>query len=538
MTAPQRSRGHGQRLEQDPALATGALALATVAAIVLYLYAGRGTSFFFDDWDFVLGRRGTGLDVWFEAHNGHLSLIPVVLYKLYLKLFGLDAYLPWRLTVLAVHLGSVWLLFIYARRRVAAAVALAAALALLFFGSGWENILWPFQIGYSGSIAAGLGMLLALDRRDRRGDLIAALLLLTSLACSGIGVAFLVSTLVLLLYRSERARAVRVVAVPLALYAIWYLAYGDSQTSYETATKAPQFAADMAAAASGALIGLNSSWGQVLALAGAAAVIYAIVRRERLPWAGAAVLVVPLIFWIGTGVSRATQAPPDSSRYMYVGAALILAVAVQFTADRRFNRAALACLAAVLVFSIAGNLQPLRSGSRFLRDTDTFTRAELAAVEIAKGSVKPDFRPDTQRMPQVSAGPYLDAVSDYGSAAINESELPSQSEQVREAVDGVLVAGMGLRLGPAPAAFCDKSRIVRPGAAGADLPIAHPGALISPLGGPVQIRLRRYGSAAPAKPLAVTAKQGFLFLPPDRATRPWIMNLRSARPVKVCAQTG
>ena len=47
-------------------------------------------------------------------------------------------------------------------------------LPILFLGPSWDDLLFPFQIGFFGSIACGIGALLALEREDRRGDLVAA----------------------------------------------------------------------------------------------------------------------------------------------------------------------------------------------------------------------------------------------------------------------------------------------------------------------------------------------------------------------------
>ena len=96
--------------------------------------------------------------------------MPVLVYKLLFSTVGIDSYLPYRVLGLAMHCGVVVLLFSYARRRVGDVLALAAAAAILLLGTAWQDVLWPFQIGFLGSLAAGIGALLALDREDRRGD--------------------------------------------------------------------------------------------------------------------------------------------------------------------------------------------------------------------------------------------------------------------------------------------------------------------------------------------------------------------------------
>ena len=93
------------------------LAGLAVVAAVLIMHEGRGLNFFFDEWDFVLRQR-SGVHSLFEPHVGHLSLVPIVIYRILLHTVGLAPYWPYRLVALVLHLVCVWLLFVLARRRV------------------------------------------------------------------------------------------------------------------------------------------------------------------------------------------------------------------------------------------------------------------------------------------------------------------------------------------------------------------------------------------------------------------------------------
>ena len=66
------------------------------------------------------------------------------------------------------HLLCTGLLYVYARRRIGPWPALLPAALLLTLGPAWQNILWPFQIGWLISLAAGLGALLRSTARARR----------------------------------------------------------------------------------------------------------------------------------------------------------------------------------------------------------------------------------------------------------------------------------------------------------------------------------------------------------------------------------
>src|SRR5215211_7153026 len=164
------------------------LALLAVAAVFL-LHETRGTTLWFDEWTWALTRRGSGVDTFLKPHQGHLSLVGVVIYKVLFATAGIDHSAPYRALVTAAHLGCVALLFVYASRRVGGLLALLAAALMIFFGPGWPDILWPFQISWLISLGAGLGALLMLDRRDRTGDLGACALLALSLASASVGVA-------------------------------------------------------------------------------------------------------------------------------------------------------------------------------------------------------------------------------------------------------------------------------------------------------------------------------------------------------------
>ena len=126
-----------------------------------------------------------------------------------------------------LFLLSVGLLFIYVRRRAGEWLALAAILPILFLGPSWDDLLFPFQMALFGSVACGIGALLALERRDRIGDLAATVLLTASLLFSDVGIPFVAGATVELALDRDRLRRAFVVAVPTALFwLIWYPSWG------------------------------------------------------------------------------------------------------------------------------------------------------------------------------------------------------------------------------------------------------------------------------------------------------------------------
>jgi hypothetical protein len=164
------------------------LGLLLAAMAALLVHETRGTMLWFDEWEYVIDRPNADLDTFLDPHGEHLSLIPIAIYKLLLATFGMSDHLPFRALVIALHLGCVALLFAYALARVGTLPALAVATLMLTLGPAWQNFLWPFQIAWLISLAAALGALIMLDRRDRAGDVVACGLLGVALASSGLGV--------------------------------------------------------------------------------------------------------------------------------------------------------------------------------------------------------------------------------------------------------------------------------------------------------------------------------------------------------------
>jgi hypothetical protein len=425
-------------LGSGPAWLLLAAAMAGMAAL-LFLF-GAGLTFFFDEWDFALLRHTGGVDTYLEPHNEHLTLLPVVTYKVWYAAVGLDVYTPYRLTAIALHLVCVALLFIVARRRVGNAVGLLAALSVLFLGSAWQDLLWPFQIGYLGSLAAGLGILLALDRHDRRGDLLAAALLVVSLAFSSVGIVLAVGVALEVLLRSDRLKRLWLLAAPLALYIAWYLAYSpESAARSSNLSMTPSFMIDMAAAGLAGLAGLaEPAWGAPIALLAGGAVGALLFRRAAITPRVAMLVAMPLAFWALTGLGRAHLSEPEASRYIYPSAVLLVLLAVELARGIKFRASGVALLAVAVTVAAALNLGVLMDGRDGLRDTSEFVRTELGALELARGTAPPDYRPDTVRMPQVSAGPYLVAVKKLGSPAFERSELLRAGEPERAAAARVL----------------------------------------------------------------------------------------------------
>jgi hypothetical protein len=102
----------------------------------------------------------------------------------------------------------------------------------------------------------------------------------------------------------------------------------------------------------------------------------------------------------------------------------------------------------VVAWSIVWNLGELQEGSDLQRMRAEEMRAQLAAVELAGGSIDPDMRVGRFLL-ETRAGPWLEVAERYGSPAYSLDELRDAPTHARRAADRVLVRGSGLELGAA-----------------------------------------------------------------------------------------
>lgn len=515
--------------------------VASVAAAALLLHVGRGLTWFYDEWSWILTRRTGSLDDFLANHNGHLNLVPVAVYKVMWAMFGLEHYTAFRVLAVVLHVGTCVLLFVYVRRRAQLWFAVAATVVILFLGYAYQDLLWPFQIQYLGAVAAGIGALLLLDRRDAVGDVGASVALAVAVACSGVGLPFVGAVTLELLLRRTSWRRLWVPLVPLALWGLWYLQYGTSQVKGSNFHLVPENAALMGSAASGALFGISMDSGRVLLglLGIVVAVVLAVERRISPRFA--AVLALALGYWILTALSRAQYHDPAASRYLYPGAVFVVLVLAELVprVPRGSGRVGTVLGGLVLVVlvavSVRGNVDQLRQGGAGLRDASTYVKAELRAVELAGARVDPGFRPDPVRAPQIDAGRYLAAIHDLGSPADSVADLRRQPAAVRNAADVVLLQALRVRLrgaGDGTGSACSVSKPAGASDAQVELQARGP-VVISAEASPVRVAARAFGDAPVSLGTVAPGTTRTLGLVPI-AAGPWRVQVDSSGPVRVC----
>jgi hypothetical protein len=407
------------------------LAAGLLGCGLLLMLISRHLSFYADEWSFILDRRGWHPYVFLEPHNGHFSLVPVAIYKILFEIVGLKHSWPYRLVLVLLHLVCVSLIYVLANRRVGRWIALIPAGLLLLPGAAYEDLLWAFQIGFVGSLAAGLGALLCLEREDRRGDRWAALLLCVSLACASVGVAFTVGVLVMLVVSRSRRPRVWVALGPLALYGLWYLHYGsrESQVTWANLPSIPHYDTLIGGYGFAGFGGLPLVYGELMLAAGVVWLLVHLWRGHKLPDAALVGIVGALVFWSLAGLARAQLGEPGASRYVYPSMVFILICLIAYLprspirSPRVLSPRAIAILGVGMALILLGNLQPLESYAHFRTEFDSATDATLGAELITDHPSKP----------------YLAAIDALGSPAPSARQILSLPEAARLKADSAIL---------------------------------------------------------------------------------------------------
>jgi hypothetical protein len=355
-------------------------------------------------------------------------MLPRLIYAAMLSTVGLRSYVPYMAIVLALHATNVWLLFELLRRRAGDLIGLAGAAILLVLGAGWENLLWAFQMGFVGSVACGLGMLIALEGAPapRRMPLVIALLT-GSLMFSGIGLFFGVAAAVRLAATSDRRKDIAWLVPVAILFGAWFLAYGRFVTqpnpppSPANLVVLPQYTLWGLGASAAGLIGEGGLFGPPVLVLAAGAVAFAWWKGGVDPLAlGVAAALVT--FYAITGLSRAQLGYQQSgaSRYVYEGAVfwlILLADAARRLPWRGTWRPALVACLFLACFSSSALLFTFVAAKTVQMQRQV---ADLQALAAVRGNpcLSPNGTADLLVMPpETSPAIYYRAIDRYGEPA-------------------------------------------------------------------------------------------------------------------------
>lgn len=541
--------------------------MALSAALILA--TANGESFDIDE-IFYLGRlvedsgrivqhHSLSLEYLLAPYNGHFQLGGKLVYEATFAVAGAN-YVAFELVNIAALCASVGLVFELARRRIGYLAALAPCVLLLFLGFAREVLLWPFNLHTLVSLALGLAAVLALQRDDRRGDVLACVLITLSIATIEVGIAILVGIAVSVLLRPDRLRRAWIFLLPAALYAAWWIwaqhfHQDQSAISLSNVTLIPETVFLSLATVLGALTGTNPvipatyttevTWlGRGLAVLAMVALAIRL-RRGAIPrtlWAWLAVL---LFYWVLMGLAAR---PPEASRYVFVGTVGVLLVAAEAMHGRVSGRVT-AVVAVIVLLALPANIEQLRSGREedALHRDAPVSRTEFAMLELARDRVDPEYvASDDPNVAAIGgglfiglpAGAYLRSVERNGSPAFSLEEVRSQPEKIRRIADNTLVEALGLRTEYAPAPQTQRgcqSIAVEPRSGYATFSVPAGGALLRVAGGQwSDIWLRRFAGAIRSASRGRVPPERWvkLAIPPDEAPDPWRAAIGG--PVTVC----
>ena len=431
-----------------------ALVAILLAGAALVMVLTRGLTFYYDEWSFLLDRRGLTLDTFLKPHNEHLSLVPIAVYKAMVQVFGMDHYWGFRLMIAATATAVAALVYAFSVPRIGRWAALAPTAIVALLGSGWENMLWPFQIGMLIAIGCGIAAMLALDRGTRRGDAVAAAALTLAVATSSIGLPVVAGIAVELAVRRQLRVRWWVVGLPLALYALWWIPYHVATFKSANVPKVPGFVTDMAASAIAGALGRGLEAGRILLPLAVLALGFIVLRRRELLtprlWG---ILATAGAFWIATALTRADLGVPSGPRYVWVGAILMLLAAVELGRGSVRGRVPVLLLVGLTAVSLGGNLIAYKEGRRHFKFFADEVKPALAALEVARGvTPDPNLVIEPTYAPPVRSAAYLAAVDAFGSASgIDPERAAELPDGQRRKLDVSLARAVALALVPQPA---------------------------------------------------------------------------------------
>ncbi len=263
---------------------------------------------------------------------------------------------------------------------------------------------------------------------------------------------------------------------------------------------------------------------------------------------------------------------PETQRYVYPEAILLLLLLVEVGSVARLSRRVTLAVTGVLAAGLVSNLADLRTNAEQLRARSDSVKAELGALELAGAHAPPDLLPFGPQLavfgwtPEAVTTPgaggfgwamraseYFVIARDFGSPADSPQELAATP--AGQAADLVLASGLGLRLRPAspepPSATGLRPTVKALGQGAAEpggscvrlLPRNGrvKGAIVLPPGGiwlsgsSEELGISRFFSlpAFPLQPLR-DSRAAHLRIPPDSSPLPWTLWVNSQRGLRVC----
>ena len=512
------------------------LAISLIAARLLSLSTGR--TFFFDEWSFVVGRSDWSWETLLTGHNGHPSVFPSIIYLTLLQLFGLANFSVFLLTGIVMHLTVCALAAVLIHRRLGALAGLAGFIAFGLLGTGWQNSLWPFQVGFMGSIAGFLAALILLDTPSKSQAAISAtptsvgasMCIVYSVMSSGVGLAAIAGISLWVVLKWSYFRSSWWVPLPAVItYGLWYITYGGGQGASFTPLAVPRYVAESAAFATGGLFGLDLFWGALFAGFALAALGSQLVRRRL----SASAIWVPafgflLTFWGLTAISRGAFGEPGASRYVYVGVIVGVVGACYSFPVSEFSKSLFVSLA---IASVVATSSMLTAGAGGLRYEGEMMRTLLAWVDVHGERMPADLIIDERHSPQLTVAGYRHATSAFKGTPASGIDLSEVSPPYAERLD-LLVSRSWVIETPPTSHGCETARVT-------DRVELAPGAEITlTSGADTMLEIRRFSPDTPsAAPIPIKAGSIQVKVPLDPWPQHYVVIVGTSDSVSICGSS-
>jgi hypothetical protein len=534
-------------------------AAIAVSALVLAL-AEWGVTYFQDTFAFLLDRQDFSAHSFFIPHNEHIVVIPVAITKVLLAVFGMTSNTPEQVVMAITLFSAAILLFVWARPRVGDWLALIVAVMLLFLGSGWPVLLWPFENVFTLPVVFGIATLILLDREDRRGDTWACVTLSLAVVSGSLGVCFIAAAFIELVLKHRQrgwARAY-VFAIPLLIFAAWYVGWGHEAEHHMTlhnVLTSPLYVMEGFASSLDSLAGLSTmqvgvpgqnDWGRPLLIGAIALIGFGQWRRPGVPRGFWPVAAAGVSYWLLAAFNFVPGREASATRYVYAGVVFVLLMAVELLRPWPMGRKALIVTAVVGACAIGPNLAAMKDGGAFEKHQSLLTRSDLAALEIARDTVSPEFplasveTTGTASLALIQAKKWFEAVDRWGTPAYSPEELEHAPAEGRHFADLVLAEALPIT-SESKSGVDSENRpcaVLQPGQADRAQVKLEPGVTRVEVtaGPPAHIYLRRF--ATEEFPVPVEGGKGgtttLVRIPPDRADQPWYMNVQASQLIRLC----
>lgn len=549
----------------SPSLGGRRLALGLVPFVLVFaflLWETRGQTLYADEWYFFTHAAGFDPGWVLQPDQGNMVFGATLVYKAVLTVGGAHDHLWLRLAWIGLDLLCSALFFALMRKRVGDFAAYVPALVLAVFGASWEMFGGSLGINVLTSMAAGLGALLAFDRDSRRGDVLGCALLAFSVIAHSTGLAILAGTIAAVLGRPDRLRRIWIVAVPLLVYAPWWLwarRFGQSSITPETLSSAPAAVVSLFASAAASMAGafrfpgpqepgtpdlviiVNHEPGLLLGALLAVAVGWRLTRLRSFEWRFVPPFVTLAVYWASIALVSPAR-DPGTGRYQYASAIFILLIGAELWRGWRPSRGGMLAIAAIAAISVVPNAINLHYAATFMRHVGVQDRAKVAILDRLRDRVPADtivepFPSTIERDMALPAGDYFKGADAFGAPGYELDELPSADPDARLAADQELVYLLGVGVEPAKSGPGGRCQIVPPGAIGTGGGIeVGPGgfAFRLPEGGKAQVGVRRFGDDFYRLEEATGGGWHRVPIPADDLGLPWHAELESSVPATVC----